>query len=174
MPNQTATPVVIESPYAGKTPTAYRRNIEYLHATIQDCLRRGEVPYASHGFFPGALDDTVPEQRAQGIEAGFKMAEALNKVGGYRAFYTDRGNSTGMGFGRDHSERVGMLYIPRTIGAEWAVENDPVHCDHLQVTSEQANAEGKATCPDCGQEFETTFLPKDAIKVALAWMAKKA
>lgn len=166
-----STPVIIESPYAGKTPTAYRRNIAYLHAAIQDCLRRGEVPYASHGFFPGALDDTIPEQREQGIQAGFKMAEALNRVGGFRAFYTDRGNSFGMGQGRDHSERIGQLFIPRTLGPDWSQEKDPVHCDHPNQAGQTYADE---PCPDCKAQFRTVTLPEDAIKVALDYLKKKA
>lgn len=174
MLNNKIKPVVIESPYAGKTPAAYRRNIAYLHAAIQDCLLRGEIPYASHGFYPGALDDTIPEQRKQGIEAGFATAEVFQEAGGYRAFYSDRGYSTGMEYGRQHSDRIGMLHIPRTLGEKWAIENDPVQCDHLQVTSEQADSAGKATCPDCGAKFRMAFLPEDAIEVAETYLKKKA
>ncbi len=169
-----STPVIIESPYAGKTPTAFRRNIAYLHAAIQDCLRRGEVPYASHGFFPGALDDTIPEQRKQGIEAGFKMAEALLAVGAYRAIYTDRGTSFGMTQGIQHAERIGMLYIPRTLGDEWRVENDPEHCEHEQRTYTEESPPTVQTCDKCGMEVRGVILPADAIAVAANWLTKKA
>lgn len=171
------TPVIIESPYAGKNPTHFRRNIQYLHAAIQDCLRRGEIPYASHNFYPGALDDNIPEQRKQGIEAGFATAEVFKVVGGHRAFYNDRGTSTGMNYGRDHAERIGQLYISRTLGEEWAVENDPPHCDHLGVEEPHVNdpyADYSPQCTVCGMEFETVTLPKDAIEVALDYLKKKA
>jgi len=176
-------PVVIESPYAGKNPVHFRRNIAYLHAAIQDCLLRGEIPYASHNFFPGALDDTIPEQRKQGIEAGFRMAEVLAKAGGYRAFYTDRGTSTGMAMAVEHSEKIGMLFIPRSLGEQWRVENDPKYCDHANVAAtkpgffklfDSKRDDASPNCPDCGAEFATVTLPQDAIDVALAWMGKKA
>jgi hypothetical protein len=166
--------VIIESPYAGANPVAFRRNIAYLHAAIQDCLARGEVPYASHGFFPGALDDNNPEQRKQGIEAGFKMAEALLAHGAFRALYTDRGISRGMNEGIAHSDRIGMLYIPRSLDSKWSVDLDDEHCEHLQVTKEQTDEFGRTLCPDCGVSFHTAFLPCDAIVVGRAWLTKKA
>jgi len=172
--NRRLTVCIIESPYAGANPVAFRRNIAYLHAAIQDCLKRGEVPYASHGFFPGALDDNNPEQRKQGIEAGFKMAEALMAHGAFRAIYNDRGISRGMNEGIAHADRIGMLYVPRTLGPTWDVALDGEHCDHLQVTSEQADETGRATCPDCGVRFHTSFLPAVAVIVARAWLTKRA
>lgn len=90
--------VVIESPFAGDV----ERNVAYLHAAIRDCLARGEAPYASHGFFPGALDDDVPEQRALGIEAGLVWGEVAELV----AVYRDLGISAGMRLGIErHTER---------------------------------------------------------------------
>jgi hypothetical protein len=167
-------PVIIESPYAGKNPTHFRRNIAYLHRIIQDCLARGEVPFASHGFYPGALDDNVPEQRKQGIEAGFQTAELFHRLGGFRIFCRDRDTSTGMQYGQQHNDRIGMLAIDRKFGEEWAVENDPPHCDHLQVTSEQVGPTGVTLCPDCGATFRYALLPEDAIQVALDYLKKKA
>jgi hypothetical protein len=170
---------IIESPYAGANPVAYRRNIAYLRAAIQDCLARGEVPYGSHGFFPGALDDTKPEQRKQGIEAGFKMAEALLAAGAFRALYTDRGVSRGMQEGIAHSDRIGMLYIPRSLGSEWAVENDPVYCEHqqpspdAQVIDPDAPAK-EVVCATCGEEFFNVLLPRDALATARTYMTKRA
>lgn len=165
---------IIESPYAGANPVAYRRNIAYLHAAIQDCLARGEVPYGSHGFFPGALDDTKPEQRKQGIEAGFKMAEALLAAGAFRALYTDRGISRGMQEGIAHSDRIGMLYIPRSLGSEWAVENDPMYCEHEARTYLEEPPPTVQTCDKCGMSLYGVVLPKDAIDVAANWLTKRA
>lgn len=80
--------VIIESPFAGDII----RNKEYLHLCVLDCLRRGESPYASHGFFTQFLDDTVPEQRELGIKAGLEWARVADKV----VFYLDYGWSPGM------------------------------------------------------------------------------
>lgn len=82
--------VVIESPYAGEVEA----NVEYAKRAVRDCLARGESPYASHLFFtqPGLLDDTKPEQRRQGIDAGFAWGAAADAV----VVYVDRGISKGM------------------------------------------------------------------------------
>jgi hypothetical protein len=167
-------PVIIESPYAGKNPVHYRRNIAYLHRIIQDCLARGEVPFASHGFYPGALDDTIPEQRKAGIEAGFKTAEFFHALGGFRIFCRDRNTSTGMVFGEQHSDNIGMLRIDRSFGPEWKVENDPKYCIHPNAPSTREKLDAPEHCPDCDERFETVTLPLDAIQVALDYLKKKA
>lgn len=93
--------VIIESPYAGDV----ERNVAYAKEAVRDCLARGEAPYASHLFFTqsGLLDETVPEQRTLGIEAGLAwgaMAEAT-------VVYTDLGMSSGMLLGIDRAYLVG-------------------------------------------------------------------
>jgi hypothetical protein len=113
--------VVIESPY-GTNPDGTRadaatmaENVRYLHACILDCLRRGEVPYASHGFFPGPLNDAVPEERKAGIEAGFKIGRVLAAAGAVRAFYVDRGETPGMLLAVPEAERIGQRTERRTL-----------------------------------------------------------
>ena len=83
--------VVIESPFAGDR----ERNDRYLRACILDCLRRGESPFASHGLYPGALDDTIPAERELGIKAGV----AWRRVADATVVYRDLGISGGMLFG---------------------------------------------------------------------------
>jgi hypothetical protein len=107
--------VLIESPY-GTNPDGSRctdeeiaENVEYLRLCILDCLRRGESPYASHGFFPGILDDSDPEQRTQGIEAGLEWGKAAELV----AVYCDRGITRGMRIGMDRHAKNGILSIYR-------------------------------------------------------------
>lgn len=80
--------VTIESPFAGDVQT----NRLYLAWCIVDCLRRGESPYASHGFFTYVLDDTIADHRAVGIAAGNEWA----RLSDVRAFYVDLGESPGM------------------------------------------------------------------------------
>jgi hypothetical protein len=61
--------VVLESPFAGDVEA----NLKYARECMADCLRRGEAPIASHLLYtqPGILDDTKPEERKLGMEAGF-------------------------------------------------------------------------------------------------------
>ena len=94
--------VVVESPYAGDIAG----NEAYARAALADCLARGEAPIASHLLYtqPGVLDDGIPAQRTQGINAGFAwglMAEAV-------AVYIDRGISAGMMLGIETYRAAGL------------------------------------------------------------------
>ena len=82
--------VVLESPYAGNV----ERNLAYCRAAMHDCLRRGEAPFPSHALYtqPGVLDDTIPEERALGIEAGLQIGERMDAT----VVYVDLGISSGM------------------------------------------------------------------------------
>ena len=82
--------VILESPYAGNI----ERNIEYARAAVHDSLMRGEAPIASHLLYTqdGILDDTIPNERRRGIDAGHAWMEAAEAV----VFYVDLGMSTGM------------------------------------------------------------------------------
>ena len=111
--------VVIESPFAGRGPTASDRemdaaeNLKYLRACMADCLRRGEAPFASHGLYtqPGVLRDDVPEERAMGISAGF----AWRAVAELTVFYVDRGWSNGMRLAAEHCTASGARYEERSL-----------------------------------------------------------
>lgn len=108
--------VVVESPYAGDTI----KNIEYLCAAMSDCFARGEAPYASHGLYTreGVLDDTIPEERALGIEAGLLWA----RNGAASVFYTDLGWSRGMKAAEERAKLEGRPCEYRTLGGKWATE----------------------------------------------------
>lgn len=119
--------VCIESPFAAPTPEGIARNRRYLDACILGCIRRGETPYASHKMLTDALADANPEEREQGIAAGFAMREALNAIvfdgnviSLVTAVYTDLGISSGMVRGMRHSEQVGIAQETRVLGGEWA------------------------------------------------------
>lgn len=85
--------VVIESPYAGKVT----ENLGYLRRCMQDCFRRGEAPFASHGLYTQILDDKDPRQRETGIQAGFVWRDLAEAT----VVYTDLGISNGMQLGID-------------------------------------------------------------------------
>lgn len=106
--------VVIESPYAGDV----ERNLRYLRACMADCLRRDEAPYASHALYtqPGVLDDDVPEERRQGMEAGFAWGEAAEAT----VMYMDLGVSLGMLAGEERALRAGRPIEYRWIKGEWS------------------------------------------------------
>ncbi len=102
--------VIIESPYAGDVEL----NLVYARRAVADSLARGEAPIASHLLYTqrGILDDTIPEQRAQGIEAGL----AWGKHAELTAVYVDRGMSAGMVLGMQRAALEGRPVEVRRIG----------------------------------------------------------
>lgn len=110
--------VIIESPFAAKTPEARERNIAYARAAVRDSLLRGEAPIASHLLYtqPGILDDDVPEEREHGIAAGLAWLQAADAT----AVYHDRGISAGMRFGIEAADSAGRpVEYRRLPHAEW-------------------------------------------------------
>ncbi len=97
--------VIVESPFAGKTPEEEQANIEYARMAVRDSLLRGEAPIASHLLYtqPGILDDAVPEERKLGIDAGLAWRAVAHKS----VIYTDRGISRGMQYGIDAAKTAG-------------------------------------------------------------------
>jgi len=97
--------VIIESPYKGD----WVRNLSYLELCIQDSFSRGEVPFASHGFYTRFLDDNKPEQRKQGMLAGFEIMRRADLV----AVYLDLGVSDGMREGISFAEKRNVPVVMR-------------------------------------------------------------
>ena len=84
--------VIIESPYRGWGPSEVEANVRYAGQCLEDSLKRGEAPIASHLLYPGVLDDDDAEQRKVGMEAGWAWIEVAELL----VVYTDRGVSQGM------------------------------------------------------------------------------
>lgn len=104
--------VIIESPFAGDIDT----NQAYARAALRDCLLRGEAPLASHLLYtqPGVLDDSNPEERVHGIDAGL----AWGCLADATVVYGDLGISTGMRYGIERAEREGRPVEYRQL-ADW-------------------------------------------------------
>jgi hypothetical protein len=88
--------VIIESPYAGDV----ERNLNYARLCLLDSVKRGESPIASHLLYTQVLDDTIPEERELGINAGLEWLNVADK----HVFYIDYGYSKGMLYAREISE----------------------------------------------------------------------
>ncbi len=174
--------VVIESPFAGCFPL----NRAYLAACIRDCLRRGETPYASHGLIPWALDDTDPEQRRPGLEAGQTMTRALLQMPSARmVVYEDLGVSSGMGSSISKAVSVLAGVEWRTIKAtDWAMvardaENFDLRFKRIMVTDRGLNAFGCYVSPSdlrtalqaAGQIWVKETSNDEKSKAARGWYA---
>jgi len=101
--------VILESPYAG----FIERNIQYARMCVKDSLNRGEAPIASHLLYTqlGILNDDIPEERTQGINAGLKWKE----VADLQVFYVDYGISKGMQYGMDYAKEHNIPFEIRKI-----------------------------------------------------------
>lgn len=101
--------VLIESPYAGDI----EKNIKYARACMRDSFSRGELPWCSHLIYTqnGILDDSIPEERQMGIDAGLNWGEAAEKT----VVYTDYGISNGMLYGIRAAEKAGRVVDYRQI-----------------------------------------------------------
>ncbi len=102
--------VEIESPFAGDV----KRNLTYARRCMADSLKRKEAPLASHLLYtqPGILDDTLPEERKLGMEAGKVWSACADLV----ACYVDYGWSSGMLWGREQAKNQGIPVEIRKIG----------------------------------------------------------
>ena len=119
--------VVVESPFAAGVVTLPNgtllnllrdTNVAYARACMHDCLvRRREAPYASHLLYtqPGVLDDDIPAERSLGIAAGLELTGRAD----VRAFYVDRGLSTGMMYAIQWAADREQPCEVRTLGGEW-------------------------------------------------------
>jgi hypothetical protein len=100
--------VIIESPFAGQ----HLRNNIYLARAIHDCFERGEIPFASHGFYTRYLDDSKEEERNQGIEASHEIMLRAE----YVVVYADYGLSDGMLKGIQAAKEAEKPIKMRSIG----------------------------------------------------------
>lgn len=105
--------VIIESPYAGdiELHTAYARR-----AVRDSVVKWGEAPIASHLLFtqPGILEDSIPDERALGIEAGLAWVQFADAT----VVYCDYGISSGMQKGINRAEAYNLPIEFRYIGAD--------------------------------------------------------
>jgi len=110
--------VLIESPYAGDVDA----NLAYLRAAMRDCLLRGEAPFASHALYTqaGVLDDTLPAERALGIEAGLCWGARAAKT----VVYQDHGISAGMQYGIDRARKEQREVEYRSILADAMAQSE--------------------------------------------------
>lgn len=104
--------VIVESPYAGFVD----RNLRYARDAMQNCLLRGEAPFASHALYTqdGVLDDDEPDQRDLGVECGLAWGRHADAT----VAYIDHGITPGMAAGIARAEREGRPVEFRRIVGE--------------------------------------------------------
>jgi len=102
--------VLIESPYAGDVKT----HLAYARRAMKDSFSKGEAPWCSHLIYTqeGILDDTIPAERTQGIDAGLIWGAGADMT----VVYTDYGISRGMQYGIDRAIKENRPIEYREIG----------------------------------------------------------
>ena len=115
---------IVESPFKttdielanGETVTIEEgKNVEYAKACCLWALDQCYSPYASHLFFTQFLDDSIPEQRRLGIEAGMTWG----RFNSDRLFFVDRGFTEGMVYGFRESKKQGQRSKVIKLGGDW-------------------------------------------------------
>lgn len=109
--------VFIASPLRGDI----ERNQRYARAALRDSLDRGEAPFVPHLLYDQVLDDSVPEQRQQAINAALVMLEACDTL----AVYINLGISSGMQGEIERAKALGIVNEVRTMPAP---RLDPTRC----------------------------------------------
>lgn len=99
---------IVESPFGGEQMA----NLLYLRRCLRHSWDQGEIPFASHGFFPFFLKESDPAERKAGIEAGYWFWRYARTV----VFYTDLGISPGMAAALSRCRILGKAFEIRNIG----------------------------------------------------------
>lgn len=115
--------VMIESPYSAETPEKIQENVDYAIKCMQDCINRGEAPFASHLLYTqqvgngkafekdGQTDQQHWITRAKGIELGSTWRKLVDKT----VFYLDKGWSSGMRTAKEDCVCLGRPFEERFI-----------------------------------------------------------
>lgn len=90
---------ILESPFAGNIWVRWRNRV-YARACLRDSCLRGEAPLASHLLYTQCLDDSDPQERLIGIEAGLAWGGLADAT----VVYQDRGISRGMRLGIERAQ----------------------------------------------------------------------
>ena len=74
--------VTIESPYRADTQAGIVRNITFARQICRIAVLHGYAPYASHLFYTqtGILEDSIPEERWLGMQAGLEWSSLSQEV----------------------------------------------------------------------------------------------
>ena len=102
----------------------------------------GEAPYASHALYmqPGVLDDEVPSDRVQGVEAGLAWAEHADII----AVYLDFGWTSGMKASLARHKLKGKSISERRLSEL------PVDAVHTWREHNERRRNRSVDCPKCG------------------------
>ncbi len=102
--------VYLASPLSGDV----ERNLTYARRCLADSLARGEAPFVPHLLYTQTLDDTKPEDRALGMQAGNAWRGAADAI----VLCIDFGISDGMQAEMAQAVALGLDVEARHLGEE--------------------------------------------------------
>lgn len=122
--------VIIESPYGNSEENEILKNINYARTAVVSCLNKGEIPFASHILYTqkGVLEDSKPEQRRLGVEAGLCFGNLCEKT----ILFPDLGMTSGMIEGVEKAKKSGRQ-------VEISNENSNFHEIYLKAINKMQN-----------------------------------
>lgn len=113
---------IIESPYADSEKATMAEHLTYLRQCLRHSWELGELPFASHVFFPFFLNESNINERQMGIEAGYEFWRLFPGNIAYNrkeypviAFYCDLGISPGMKLAMERVSKTGNPFVIRNI-----------------------------------------------------------
>jgi len=114
---------IIESPFAATMHRTQDEHTMYLRECLRHSWELGELPFASHGFFPFFLNESDPEERKMGIEAGYQFWSMVDLNDRHHprtirptiAFYCDLGITSGMKAALERVKTSGNEFVIRNI-----------------------------------------------------------
>jgi ADP-ribose pyrophosphatase YjhB (NUDIX family) len=134
--------VSVESPY-GTNPDGSRAsleqlalNVDYVRACMAYCLAIGAAPFASHALYtqPSVLEDSIPEERRRGMEAGFAWQARADSV----VVFTDLGITSGMAAGIERARLGGLPVVFRSLGPPWLLFKHQASISLVVDTSDES------------------------------------
>lgn len=149
------TPVILESPYEGNI----HRNKAYLQLCIRDCIAHGESPFASHQMYTDALDDNIPEERKQGLQAGLAWSSFAKRTVVYADFGISKGMKYGVALADAKSRPVEYRKLPNFDAEAFFTEDDiALETDWVELLARASQKKPVQGCCVIVYEFVDTKL----------------
>jgi hypothetical protein len=132
---------IIESPYKATQYYTEEQHRLYLLHCMEDSVRRGEAPFASHLLLPEILDDDDGFERAVGIRCGFAWGQHAEQIAVYQDFGLSQGMREAVNYYQSIGKPIEWRILPHKVVAsikqfgEFTQEEPPNESSSLGIDS---------------------------------------